>query len=144
MDVLKELQTAMNFTTILSKGNNSWSAMIHLVHQQKMDFAATGFSQTFKRQSLVDFSMPLTTTFLRIFYAKDNEGVNWLLYVNSYHHETWLCAIISAILSFGIFAIIARLTRNIEMERQFSTWMALSFTILSQESPLKQPISKQN
>ena len=44
MDILTALQSKLNFTTHLSKGNGSWSDMIYLVNQKKLDFGAVGFS----------------------------------------------------------------------------------------------------
>ena len=45
MDILAALQSKLNFTTHLSRGNGSWSDMIYLVNQKKLDFGAVGFSQ---------------------------------------------------------------------------------------------------
>ena len=44
MDVLAALEYKLNFTTKLAKGNGSWTNMINLVNQKKLDFAAVAFS----------------------------------------------------------------------------------------------------
>ena len=49
MEILKELENRLNFTTSFMKGNGSWSAMVNMVHQKKLDFAATGFSHVIRQ-----------------------------------------------------------------------------------------------
>jgi len=134
--VLRELEHLMNFTTHLIKGNGSWSSMVQQVSNHSLDFAAAGFSHTYKRRALVDFSMPLTTTFLRMFYARENEDVFWLLYFKSYQVDSWMGIIVSFILSFAIFATLIMYSKKYLGEdfTKFSTLMAFCFTALSQVS----------
>ena len=44
-DVLKGLENMLNFTTLLVRGNDSWSEMVSKVYTKQLDFAVTGFSQ---------------------------------------------------------------------------------------------------
>ena len=47
-----------------------WTDIVEMVHKKQVDLAVTGFSQTFKRSSLVDFSFPLTSISLRFVYTQ--------------------------------------------------------------------------
>ena len=61
-DVLKGLENMLNFTTLLVKGNDSWSEMVTKVNKKQLDFAVTGFSQVinqpYNRQTEI-FEHPL-------------------------------------------------------------------------------------
>ena len=55
MDVLRELENMMNFTTHLIKGNGSWTAMTNLVSTQAMDFSAAAFSHVHTKYFFHEF-----------------------------------------------------------------------------------------
>ena len=67
LDVMNYLKKHLNFTLNLTF-KERWTDIVEMVHKKQVDLAATGFSQTFKRSSLVDFSFPLTSISLRFVY----------------------------------------------------------------------------
>ena len=69
LDVMNYLKNHLNFTLNLTF-KERWTDIVEMVHKKQVDFAATGFSQTFKRSSLVDFSFPLTSISLRFVYTQ--------------------------------------------------------------------------
>ncbi len=128
MQVLKELESNLNFSSSLVKGNGSWSRMIGMVNQHQVDFSAAAFSQTLKRVDLVDFSIPLTSTFLRMFYPVEDESIHWLVYLKSFQFNSWLGLLTFFWTIFLLFASMAYMK-----DRQaFSIRMAFAFTALSQ------------
>ena len=70
LDVMNYLKKHLNFTLNLTF-KERWTDIVEMVHKKQVDLAATGFSQTFKRSSLVDFSFPLTSISLR--YSVKND-----------------------------------------------------------------------
>ena len=84
----------------------------------------------------MDFSLPLTSTFLRMFYALENEGINWSLYFSSYQKDSWMGILTSFILSLFVFILmvqLSRMTLGVDYTKM-SAFMAFSFTSLSQVS----------
>ena len=69
LDVMNYLKKHLNFTLNLTF-KERWTDIVEMVHKKQVDLAATGFSQTFKRSSLVDFSFPLTSISLRFVYTQ--------------------------------------------------------------------------
>ena len=62
------LKKHLNFTLNLTF-KERWTDIVEMVHKQQVDLAATGFSQTLKRSTLVDFSFPLTSISLRFVHS---------------------------------------------------------------------------
>ena len=68
IDVMNYLKKHLNFTLNLTF-KERWTDIVEMVHKQQVDLAATGFSQTLKRSTLVDFSFPLTSISLRLVHV---------------------------------------------------------------------------
>ena len=133
MDIISNMQKELNFSMkmIYTKG---WSNMVDKVNRKEADFACTGFSLTLKRSKLVDFSFPLASTSLRMFYARDPSAVNWKLYFYSFRTDSWIGFILAFVISTLLFGLITYLT-NYSLTSStvnFSMLQSLSFVIFSQ------------
>ncbi len=64
------LADRINFTMIATKAQDehTWNNMVELVSNGTYKLGYTGFSQTYSRGLLVDFSLPFVSSSLRLFY----------------------------------------------------------------------------
>ena len=82
----------------------------------------------------MDFSFPLTSSFLRLFYAKEGEGANWMVYFKSFQPDSWWGLLATA--TIGFFIMVVLIEKIHWTKRDFSISMAFCFTVLAQVNHL--------
>ena len=80
-----------------------------------MDLGLTGFSQTFERSKLVDFSLPFGSSAIRLLFARDAERSPVYIYVGSFLKEAW-AGIFTAAATFAVLLASLALIRYTERQ----------------------------
>ena len=110
VDVINLVLERINASISYTKRNGSWSSMVAAVSEKRMDLSVAGYSQTPSRGKLVDFSLGLMQTSLRIIYpAVSNKpwtAENALRQFYPFLEPTWVWIMIYAIVTaFLMFAV---------------------------------------
>ena len=69
-----------------------------------------------------------------MFYPREKEVINWNVYIESYHFNSWIGIVLSIILSLLLFLPMLFISQKRLNESQFNVAMAFSFATLSQVS----------
>ena len=110
VDVINLVLERINASISYTKRNGSWSSMVAAVSEKRMDLSVAGYSQTPSRGKLVDFSLGLMQTSLRIIYPAVSDKPwtveNALRQFYPFLEPTWVWIMLYAILTaFLMFAV---------------------------------------
>ena len=119
IDIMEILSNRLNITFVYhpstQKPGYQWHDMVERVSIGEYELAITGFSQTLKRHELVDFSLGLMETSLRIIYKKHKIQDKWTTYLYPFHFNTWSYTLyysISAAVTILIMETLIMLSQN--------------------------------
>ncbi len=73
----------------MPNSEESWSHLVSEVSSKRVDLGLTGFSHTYARVDLVDFSVPLTASSIRLFYSRQEERSPLDVYLGSFLRDSW-------------------------------------------------------
>ena len=125
--VLPRLNATIVYQGLTEETGLTWSHMIDQTSKGKYDMSVTGFSQTKARHEVVDFSISLMATSLRIMYRRGPMKNKWYNYLYPFRGDTWLC-----VASFCVVSTISVFTINVIMcfdkTQTFKEKMAKHFT----------------
>ena len=111
VDVMRTLELRLNFTvTAKDQHEDSWTELLNFVANRTVDLGLTGFSQTYERSKLVDFSIPFASSAIRLMFARNSERSPMYIYVGSYLKEAWL-GILTAVVTFSVLLATITLVR---------------------------------
>ena len=97
----------MNFTYTLIKPpdgqwgaiqpDGTWSGMVNLLANQEIDFAATDFTVTQERSTVITFASSFNNGYHSLFIKNPAETFNLMAYIDPMHWLTWI----------GLFVLLA-------------------------------------
>ncbi|XP_076383583.1 uncharacterized protein LOC117217832 isoform X5 [Megalopta genalis] len=99
-EVIQELSESLNFTIEVtnpmdSYGNlneetQTWSGVIGELVADTVDIGVAEFSMTKRRLEVVDFTLPLILSRMRVYFKKpDGSSVRWTAYVKEFDRHVW-------------------------------------------------------
>ena len=109
IDVLRSIQTSLNFSTklykrkdgewgvpkMLANGSYTFYGMLQSLMDQEIDFIWASFSMTPERQDFVEFLQPLDQNYGAIFIPLQDrlETIDWHAYLGPFSNHVWLTII---------------------------------------------------
>ena len=91
-DMMKILAKRLNFTVnyIPAKENSSWSDIVRLVGNGEYDFTNNIITLNLHRSNIVDLSIQLIESSLRLFYPRSVSEIKWTAYFKSFQFDAWV------------------------------------------------------
>ena len=150
IDLITMVGLSLNFSVTAERPVRNWSKMVSLVANKTYDIGITGYSQTFERSELVDFSTAFSSAAIRLFFPATVRTHGFFVYLGSFKLAAWaglclvmtvLCLALSTITFFDIggnftaisstvFVFFAQIGRRFPMEPK-NTAMRIAFVSVS-------------
>ena len=91
-DMMKILAKRLNFTVnyIPAKENSSWSDIVRQVGNGEYDFTNNIITLNLHRSNIVDLSIQLIESSLRLFYPRSVSEIKWTAYFKSFQFDAWI------------------------------------------------------
>ena len=91
-DIMKILAKRLNFTVnyIPAKENSSWSDIVRLVGNGEYVFTNNIITLNLHRSNIVDLSIQLIESSLRLFYPRSVSEIKWTAYFKSFQFDAWV------------------------------------------------------
>eukprot|EP00094_Tigriopus_californicus_P005526 TCALIF_05323-PA protein Name:"Protein of unknown function" AED:0.12 eAED:0.09 QI:0/0.5/0/0.66/0.5/0.66/3/0/312 len=136
VDAMRSLGETLNFTTrIQFNANYSWNQMVEKISNgSSFSIGLTGFSQTLERFLITDFSIPFSSTTVRILYPADSDRSPLHIYMGSFLVDAWggiACSLLTCFVVLCSFAWMQKLSFQTERKLELSISFALVFVLLS-------------
>jgi ionotropic kainate glutamate receptor 5 len=94
------LQGVLNFTYELRQPpdgqwgalqpDGSWSGMVNMLQKDEADIAATDFTVTKARSTVITFAQPITQIHHRLFIKNPTGSYNFKAYSEPFHYFSWI------------------------------------------------------
>lgn len=116
-DILRELQTILNFTlqfqknkdvgkwgTLNSKG--FWNGMVRMILEHEADMAVSNFAMTLERSDVVDFSITFDSDVTKMFIQRPRRDQTWSLFLEVFDIWFWIFILFTAIVLAVAFKVV--------------------------------------
>nr|XP_031839588.1 glutamate receptor ionotropic, delta-2-like isoform X2 [Nomia melanderi] len=134
--VVQELSRSINFTIKVTSsevlyGNwneerQAWTGVIGEVVSGMVDIGVAEFSMTSHRMDVVDFTLPLILSRMRVYFRKpDNSSVRWSAYFKAFDLYIWMgvvCIILSAPIILTLMKTKGRFVMTTIGENYINVW----------------------